>query len=404
MGALSGLKVLDLSRILAGPWASQLLGDLGADVIKVERPGTGGRGGDDTRGWGPPWLADADGTPTTDAAYFLCTNRNKRSLTVDITQAAGQEIVRELAATSDVVLENFKLGGLESYGLDYASLSALNPRLIYCSITGFGQDGPYAARAGYDFLIQGMGGLMSITGAADGAPQKVGVALTDILTGLYAANAIQAALAHRDRTGEGQSIDIALLDVQIACLANQAMNYLVSGKAPTRLGNEHPNIVPYAAFPTADGHMILTVGNDRQFADFARLAGHPEWSADPRYATNAARVENRVELTAAINAATVARTTSEWVSILEKHAVPCGPINSLNELFIDPQVLHRQMQRHLDRNGDLPQVASPIRLSATPVQYDRPPPALGRDTEAVLGDTLQLDKNKLASLKDRGII
>ena len=298
----------------------------------------------------------------------------------------------------------FKVGGLARYGLDYESLRALNPRLVYCSITGFGQDGPYADRAGYDFLIQGMGGLMSITGAADGAPQKVGVALTDILTGLYAANAIQAALAHRERTGEGQRIDIALLDVQVACLANQAMNYLVSGKAPQRLGNEHPNIVPYAAFPTADGHMILTVGNDRQFADFARLAGHPEWSADSRYATNAARVENRVALTAAINAATVQRSTADWVALLEKHAVPCGPINSLDELFADPQVLHRQMQRHLDRNGDLPQVASPIRLSATPVQYDRPPPALGADTEAVLGDTLQLDKNKLASLKDRGII
>ncbi|HEY5762895.1 MAG TPA: CaiB/BaiF CoA-transferase family protein [Rhodocyclaceae bacterium] len=402
MGALSHLRIVDLSRILAGPWATQVLGDLGAEVIKIERPAVNGQGGDDTRSWGPPWWLDRDGQR--EAAYYLATNRNKRSVTIDFTKPEGQELVRQLVAGADVLIENFKVGGLKKYGLDYETLKAVNPRLVYCSITGFGQDGPYADRAGYDFLIQGMGGLMSITGAADGAPQKVGVALTDILTGLYAANAIQAALAHRDRTGEGQSIDIALLDVQIACLANQAMNYLVSGKAPTRLGNEHPNIVPYAAFPTADGHMILTVGNDRQFADFARLAGHPEWSADPRYATNAARVENRVELTAAINAATVARTTSEWVSILEKHAVPCGPINSLNELFIDPQVLHRQMQRHLDRNGDLPQVASPIRLSATPVQYDRPPPALGRDTEAVLGDTLQLDKNKLASLKDRGII
>ena len=398
MGALSHLRILDLSRILAGPWATQVLGDLGAEIIKVERPGAG----DDTRSWGPPWWTDRDGYR--EAAYYLATNRNKRSVTIDFTQPEGRDLVRELVAGADVLVENFKVGGLKKYGLDYDSLHALNPRLVYCSITGFGQDGPYADRAGYDFLIQGMGGLMSITGAADGAPQKVGVALTDILTGLYAANAIQAALAHRDRTGIGQRIDIALLDVQVACLANQAMNYLVSGKAPQRLGNEHPNIVPYAAFPTADGHMILTVGNDRQFADFARLAGHPEWSADPRYATNAARVENRAELTTAINATTVTRSTAEWVSLFEKHAVPCGPINSLAELFADPQVLHRQMQRHLDRNGDLPQVASPIRLSATPVQYDRPPPALGADTEAVLGDTLQLDKNKLASLKDRGII
>ena len=398
MGALSHLRILDLSRILAGPWATQVLGDLGAEIIKVERPGAG----DDTRSWGPPWWTDRDGYR--EAAYYLATNRNKRSVTIDFTQPEGRDLVRELVAGADVLIENFKVGGLKKYGLDYDSLQAINPRLVYCSITGFGQDGPYADRAGYDFLIQGMGGLMSITGAADGAPQKVGVALTDILTGLYAANAIQAALAHRDRTGIGQRIDIALLDVQVACLANQAMNYLVSGKAPQRLGNEHPNIVPYAAFPTADGHMILTVGNDRQFVDFARLAGHPEWSADSRYATNAARVENRVALTAAINAATVQRSTADWVALLEKHAVPCGPINSLDELFADPQVLHRQMQRHLDRNGDLPQVASPIRLSATPVQYDRPPPALGADTEAVLGDTLQLDKNKLASLKDRGII
>lgn len=397
MGALSHLRILDLSRILAGPWATQLLADLGAEVIKVERPGAG----DDTRSWGPPWWTDREGNR--EAAYYLATNRNKRSVTIDFTQPEGQELVRELARSADVLIENFKVGGLKKYGLDYDSLRAINPRLVYCSITGFGQDGPYADRAGYDFLIQGMGGLMSLTGAPDGQPQKVGVALTDILTGLYAANAIQAALAYRDRSGEGQRIDIALLDVQIACLANQAMNYLVSGKPPRRLGNEHPNIVPYAAFPTADGHMILTVGNDRQFADFARLAGHPEWSADPRYATNAARVEHRVELTAAINVATVQRSTADWVALLEKDAVPCGPINSLAELFADPQVLHRQMQRHLDRNGDLPQVSNPIRLSATPVRYDRPPPTLGADTDAVLGDTLQIDKNKLASLKDRGI-
>jgi len=404
-GSLSHLRVLDLSRVLAGPWASQLLGDLGADVIKVEKPGDG----DDTRGWGPPWLADASGAPTADAAYFLCTNRNKRSLTVDITRPEGQAIVRELAARADVVVENFKVGGLKGYGLDYASLSAINPGLVYCSITGFGQDGPYAARAGYDFLIQGMGGLMSVTGRADGeegaGPQKVGVALTDILTGLYAGNAILAALAHRERTGQGQHIDLALLDVQVACLANQAMNYLVSGKAPRRMGNGHPNIVPYQDFPTADGDMILAIGNDGQFARFCDIAGHAEWSADERFATNAARVKNRGVLIPLLRQATVMKTTAEWIALLENAAVPCGPINDLAGVFADPQVMHRGL--HLDlphaAGGTAPQVANPIHFSATPIAYRRAPPLLGQDTDDVLRE-LGRSESSIAALRAAGIV
>jgi crotonobetainyl-CoA:carnitine CoA-transferase CaiB-like acyl-CoA transferase len=408
-GPLHGLKVLDLSRVLAGPWASQLLGDLGADVIKVERPGENGKGGDDTRGWGPPWLADGSGQPTTDAAYFLCTNRNKRSLTVDITQAAGQAIVRELAAQSDVVLENFKVGGLEAYGLDYASLAALNPQLVYCSITGFGQDGPYAARAGYDFLIQGMGGLMSVTGRADdeagAGPQKVGVALTDILTGLYATVAIQAALAHRDRTGQGQHIDLALLDVQVACLANQAMNYLVSGVAPRRMGNGHPNIVPYQDFPTADGDMILAIGNDGQFARFCDIAGHAEWIADARFATNAARVRHRAELIPLLRQATVMKTTGAWIALLENAAVPCGPINDLAGVFADPQVRHRGLRVDLPHaaGGTAPQVANPIRYSATPIAYRSAPPLLGQHSDEVLRELGRSD-DEIAALRAAGII
>jgi crotonobetainyl-CoA:carnitine CoA-transferase CaiB-like acyl-CoA transferase len=404
-GALAGLRVLDLSRVLAGPWASQLLGDLGADVIKVEKPGDG----DDTRGWGPPWLDDGEGKPTTDAAYFLCTNRNKRSLTVDITRPEGQAIVRELAAQSDVVLENFKVGGLKGYGLDYASLSALNPLLIYCSITGFGQDGPYATRAGYDFLIQGMGGLMSVTGRAEGedgaGPQKVGVALTDILTGLYAGNAILAALAHREKTGQGQHIDLALLDVQVACLANQAMNYLVSGKAPRRMGNGHPNIVPYQDFPTADGDMILAIGNDGQFARFCEIAGHAEWSGDPRFATNAARVRNRTLLIPLLRQTTVMKTTAQWITLLENAAVPCGPINDLAGVFADPQVIHRGLHVEMPHaaGGSAPQVANPIHFSTTPIDYRRAPPLLGQDTAAVLKE-LGRNEMEIAALRAAGIV
>jgi crotonobetainyl-CoA:carnitine CoA-transferase CaiB-like acyl-CoA transferase len=404
-GALAGLRVLDLSRVLAGPWASQLLGDLGADVIKVEKPGSG----DDTRGWGPPWLTDGAGQATTDAAYFLCTNRNKRSLTVDITQAAGQQIVRELAAQADVVLENFKVGGLKAYGLDYENLAALNPRLVYCSITGFGQDGPYAARAGYDFLIQGMGGLMSVTGRAEGeegaGPQKVGVALTDILTGLYATIAIQAALAHREKSGTGQHIDLALLDVQVACLANQAMNYLVSGQAPRRMGNGHPNIVPYQDFPTADGDMILAIGNDGQFARFCDIAGHAEWARDERFASNAGRVKHRAELLPLLRQATVMKTTAEWIALLENAAVPCGPINDLAAVFADPQVLHRGLRVDLPHaaGGTAPQVANPIRFSATPVEYKYAPPELGQDTEAILKE-LGRSAGDIAALRASGVV
>jgi len=388
-GALQGLKVLDLSRVLAGPWASQILGDLGADVVKVERPGAG----DDTRAWGPPWVASKENDER-QAAYFQCANRNKRSVAIDLATPEGQAQVRALAAKADVVLENFKVGGLAAYGLDYESLKAANPRLIYCSITGFGQTGPYAPRAGYDFLIQGMGGLMSLTGRADGedgaGPQKVGVALVDIMTGLYATIAVLAALSHRDRTGEGQHIDLALLDVQVATLANQAANYLASGVAPKRLGNAHPNIVPYQDFPTADGDMILAIGNDGQFARFSAIAGHPEWATEERFATNPARVANRAVLIPLLRQTTVMKTTAEWVAALEAEAVPCGPINQLDQVFDDPQVRSRGMRIELPHPafGPVPLVANPIRLSATPIAYRQAPPALGEHTVEVLADWL----------------
>ncbi|MAC99334.1 MAG: CoA transferase [Pseudomonadales bacterium] len=390
MSALSGLRVLDLSRVLAGPWAGQMLADLGADVVKVERPGAG----DDTRAWGPPYLRDGDGRDTSEAAYFLSANRNKRSITIDFTQPEGQQQVRELVQRADVLIENFKVGGLAAYGLDYASLQALNPRLIYCSVTGFGQQGPYAKRAGYDFMIQAMGGLMSITGKADGeegaGPVKVGVALTDILTGLYASNAILAALAERARSGLGQHIDLALLDVQIACLGNQALNYLTTGVPPKRLGNAHPNIVPYQDFPTADGDFILTVGNDGQFRKFCEVAGHPEWSADARFATNSARVANRAELVPLIRQVTVFRTTAEWIATLEQAGVPCGPINDLAQVFADPQVQARGTRVRMAHPlaGEVDLVANPIRLSRTPVDYRRPPPLLGEHNTEVLADWL----------------
>lgn len=404
-GALSHIRVLDLSRILAGPWAGQILADLGADVIKVERPGPG----DDTRGWGPPWIKDDQGQDTSVASYYLCANRNKRSITVDITQPEGQDIVRRLAAQSDVVLENFKLGGLKQYGLDYDSLKAVNPRLVYCSITGFGQDGPYAPRAGYDFLIQGLGGLMSITGRPDGepgaGPMKVGVALTDILTGLYATNAVLAALAWREKSGEGQYIDMALLDVQVACLANQAMNYLATGSNPRRMGNAHPSIVPYQDFPTADGHMILAIGNDGQFARFCEVAGRPELAADARFATNRARVENRAELIPLLNEITATRTTTEWIAQLEARAVPCGPINGLAEVFVDPQVQARGLAVKMPHPeaGEVPLVASPIRLSKTPVEYRRAPPLVGEHTDEILAD-LGVDAAGIAGLRERGVV
>ncbi|MBD8806170.1 MULTISPECIES: CaiB/BaiF CoA transferase family protein [Pseudomonas syringae group] len=406
MGALSHIRVLDLSRVLAGPWAGQILADLGADVIKVERPVCG----DDTRSWGPPFLKDEAGQNTTEAAYYLSANRNKQSVTIDFTRPEGQQLVRELVAKSDIVIENFKVGGLAAYGLDYASLKAVNPKLIYCSITGFGQTGPYAKRAGYDFMIQGLGGLMSLTGRPDGdeggGPVKVGVALTDILTGLYSTTAILAALAHRDQSSVGQYIDMALLDVQVACLANQAMNYLTTGVAPKRLGNAHPNIVPYQDFPTADGDFILTVGNDSQFRKFAEVAGQSQWATDPRFLTNKLRVANRGELIPLIRQATVFKTTAQWVDELEAAGVPCGPVNDLAQVFDDPQVLARGLAIELPHalGGRVAQVASPIRLSETPVEYRRAPPLLGEHTTQVLQALLGMSGDEVAALKEAGVL
>lgn len=404
--ALSGLRVLDLSRVLAGPWAGQLLADLGADVVKVERPNTG----DDTRAWGPPWLEDAEGRSSGQSAYYLSANRNKRSITVDIAHPEGQQLIRRLARDADVVIENFKVDGLRQYGLDYESLSALNPRLVYCSVTGFGQTGPSASRAGYDFLIQGMGGLMSITGRPDGedgaGPLKVGVALTDVMTGLYATVAILSALAARNKTGRGQHIDVALLDVQIASLANQASNYLVGGSAPTRMGNAHPNIVPYQDFPTADGYMIIAVGNDRQFASFCNVLGHSEWAADQRFVTNPARVKNRTRLVAWINRVTVQRPTAEWVSLMEIAGVPCGPINTLDRVFDDPQVTARAMRIEMAHSvaGAVPLVANPIRMSETPVSYRRAPPTLGEHTSEVLQSWLGMGEDEVQALRELGVV
>ncbi|MBP5991279.1 MAG: CoA transferase [Piscinibacter sp.] len=404
--ALAGVRVLDLSRVLAGPWAGQLLADLGADVVKVERPGVG----DDTRAWGPPWLADDGGAPTAESAYFLSANRNKRSLTVDLGQPEGQRLVARLAAEADVLIENFKVGGLAQYGLDYATLKQANPRLVYCSITGFGQDGPYASRPGYDFLIQGMGGLMSITGRPDdtqgGGPLKVGVALTDVMTGLYATVAILAALARRERSGEGQHIDLALLDVQVASLANQAANYLVGGKAPQRMGNAHPNIVPYQDFPTADGHMILTVGNDAQFARCCAVLGHPEWAADERYASNPQRVRHREQLVTLMREATATRGTDEWVAAMEAAGVPCGPINTLDKVFENPQVKARGTRIDMAHAlaSAVPLVANPIRLSESPVEYRRAPPTLGQHSAEVLQDWLGASASELAGLRERGVV
>lgn len=406
MGALSHIRVLDLSRVLAGPWAGQILADLGAEVIKVERPGKG----DDTRAWGPPFLRDPQGENTSEAAYYLSANRNKQSVTIDFTLPEGQKLVRELAAKSDILIENFKAGGLAAYGLDYASLRAINPRLIYCSITGFGQTGPYSRRAGYDFMIQGLGGLMSLTGreeSAEGAgPVKVGVALTDVLTGVYSSTAILAALAHREQGGQGQHIDMALLDVQVACLANQALNYLTTGVAPVRLGNAHPNIVPYQDFPTADGDFILTVGNDGQFRKFAEVAGQSQWADDPRFLTNKLRVAHRAELIPLIRQATVFKTTAQWVSELERVGVPCGPINDLAQVFADPQVQARGLALSLPHalGGSVPQVASPIRLSETPVEYRSAPPLLGEHTDMVLETLLGLHAADIARLREAGVL
>ncbi|MCG6656940.1 CoA transferase [Halomonas campisalis] len=398
-GPLDGITVLDMSRVLAGPWAGQLLADLGARVIKIEHP----QRGDDTRGWGPPWLAEGDDLETT-AAYYLCANRGKQSLAVDIASERGQELIRQLAEGADILLENFKVGGLAKYGLDYASLRERNSRLIGCSITGFGQDGPYAHRAGYDFMIQAMGGLMSIGGEPDGMPMKTGVAITDVMTGLYATIGVLAALQERSRTGVGRHVDVALLDVQVAALANQALNALVSGQSPQRHGNAHPNIVPYQAFACTDGYLVLTVGNDSQFARLARLLGHPEWSADPAYATNAARVGNREVLVPMIQAIFRTRERDDWLAELEASGIPAGPINTLTEVFDDPQVRHRGMQCTLKRGElDVPQVANPLRFDGETATSEVAPPRLGQDSDTILAE-MGLTSDDIARLRREGVV
>ncbi|SCW89219.1 CaiB/BaiF CoA transferase family protein [Ancylobacter rudongensis] len=400
--ALAGIRVLDLSRVLAGPWATQTLGDLGAEVIKIEKPGEG----DDTRGWGPPWLADGEGRPTRESAYFLAANRNKRSVTIDMATAEGQALIRRLAQQSDVVVENFKVGGLRRYGLDAESLAALNPRLVTCSITGFGQDGPDAGRAGYDFMIQGMSGLMSVTGSPDTEPQKVGVALVDILTGLNATIAILAALEQRRRTGRGQHIDIALFDVAVASLANQALNYLVGGSAPRRLGNAHPNIVPYQAFETADGHLILAVGNDAQFARFCRLADLPELATDARFATNRDRVAHHETLIPIVADALKRQSTGEWLAMLDAAGIPAGPINTIAQAFAEPQALARGLAINLPHplGGHAPGVRSPLRLSDSPTEEPTAPPLLGQHTDEVLATVLGLSICERQALREAGAI
>jgi len=395
---LAGIRVLELARVLAGPWAGQLLADLGAEVVKVESPE-----GDDTRQWGPPFVANPDGSQ--DAAYFHATNRGKRSIAVDFRTGDGQRIVSDLAARSDVLIENFKVGGLKRHRLDYAGLHAVNPRLIYCSISGFGQDGPYAHRPGYDFIIQGMGGIMDLTGAADGEPQKSGVAFADIFTGLYAVVAIEAALIARERTGKGQHLDLALLDTQVGVLANQAMNYLVSGKAPRRLGNAHPNIVPYQSFPVADGHIIIAVGNDGQFRHLCAALGEPALADDPRFATNRARVEHRAALAPLVAERTAAFTRADLLAALEAAGVPAGPINTVADVFADPQVAARGMRLDLPA-GDgetIPSVRTPILMSETPPAYERASPRLGEHTRTVLRE-LGHDEAEIERLIKAGVV
>ena len=410
--ALPHIRVLDLSRVLAGPWCTQMLADLGADVIKVEKPGEG----DDTRHWGPPFLQDAQGNNTKHATYYTACNRNKRSVTIDISKPEGQALIRQMALQSDVLVENFKVGGLAKYGLDYASLKTLNPRLIYCSITGFGQDGPYAERAGYDLMIQAMTGMMDITGRADGTPgggpQRVGVALTDMFTGVYACTAILAAIEVRHRTSHGQHIDMALLDVGMAILANQAAGYLNTGKVPQRQGNSHPSLAPYQDFPTADGAMLLAIGNDGQFARFCEATDQTQWASDARFASNTLRVENRSALIPAIEAVTRTRTKAQWIALLEDKAVPCGPINSIGQAFADEQVLARDLVANqpvapVDTSytaiQSIATVASPLRLMDTPPVLHRAPPALGEHTDAVLGE-LGLDAIAIGKLRRESIV
>lgn len=405
-GPLAHLRVLDMSRVLAGPWAGQLLADFGADVVKVERPGSG----DDTRSWGPPFLIDKNGHETNEAAYFLSANRAKRSLTIDLANPKGQDLVRGLAAQADILLENYKVGGLAKYGLDYASLRQVNPGLIYCSITGFGQTGPYAEKAGYDMIAQGAGGLMSITGERDdrpgGGPQKVGVAAADIMTGMYAAVSVLAALASRELTGRGQQVDLALLDCQVAWLANQAMNYLVSGEVPGRAGNAHLNIVPYGTVPTSDGHLILGIGNQSQYRKFCELAGRPELVDDPRFATNRDRVANREILVPLMEAVTVTRTMDEWIALLEPAGVPCGPINTIDRVFAHPQVLAREMRVKVKHPlaGEVDHPGNPVKFSGTPVDYPRAAPLLSEHTDEVLREWLGMSAAAAGKLRDEGVV
>ena len=405
-GPLSGLRVLDLSRILAGPWAGQTMADLGAEVIKIERPGIG----DDTRKWGPPFIRDEAGNETADAAYFHCANRGKKSVTLDLASAEGQRIARELAKASDILLENYKLGGLARYRLGYDDLRAINPGLIYCSITGFGQTGPYAERAGYDFMIQAMGGFMSVTGERDdvpgGGPQKIGVALSDVLTGLYTTIAALAAVRERDKTGQGRHVDMSLFDVTVAATANQAMNYLATGTAPGRMGNAHPNIVPYHSFKTADDYVIVAVGNDPQFERFCRAGARPDLAEDPRYQTNLGRVQHREELVAEIAEMMLTKSRTEWLADLEAVGVPCGPINDLAQIFDDPQTEARGTQIELPHAaaGTVPSVANPIRYVGHPHDYTGAAPVLGEHTDAVLAEVLGLDESAITALREAGVI
>jgi crotonobetainyl-CoA:carnitine CoA-transferase CaiB-like acyl-CoA transferase len=403
-GPLAGLRVFDVTRILAGPTCTQLLGDLGADVIKVERPGAG----DDTRKWGPPYLRGKDGKDTTESAYYLASNRNKRSITIDIAQPAGQALARRLVARCDVMVENFKAGDMVRYGLSHADLKAAHPGLVYCSISGFGQTGPYAPRAGYDMLAQGIGGLMSITGEPDRPPMKVGVGIADVMCGMYATVAILAALRHRDATGQGQYVDLALLDSQVAWLVNVGLNYLTSRQVPQRVGNEHPNIVPYNVLPSSDGFIILAVGNDSQYQKFCDFAGVPELAKDPRFVTNELRVKNRTAMYDLLPDITRRKTQAEWIAGLAKLGVPCSPVNTVDQVFADPQVRHREMQIRLPHplaaDGMVDLIGNPIKYSGTPVDYALPPPYLGQHTDEVLRELLEMPESEIAGLRERGIV